>query len=211
MATSYTAVWAAVAASFSAFSAVSLMLIHRRNLMELVRADLIPLDWSRSEEGQGESKHEVIRFKKLRNVGRGAAFNVWIGSKQSIEVGDFPKSPMGCGISIAVIGPNETIDVDGWVIVCWKNIEGKNGPKARSITIYLDYTDAREVSYSTDFTALAGPLDDPDGIGGDIAPNRFWTSRKTVTKPIWRLKLEKRLKKAWQSIQRTSRPNRIGK
>ena len=202
MATDYNALnaWCAfsstVAASFSAFTAVLMLIIERRNQRESVRVDLIPLDWSRSEVGQGESKHEVIRFKKLRNFGRGAAFNVWIGSK-----------PTGCGILIAVIAANETIDVDGWVGVCWKSTEGKNGPKACEITIHLDYTDAGGISYSTDFTALAGPLDDPDGIGGDIAPNMFWTSRKTARKVIWRQKMVKRFRKAWQSIQRKSRPN----
>jgi hypothetical protein len=64
MPTNYTAICSAIAASCSALSAFLVMTIQRRNLMESVRPELIPLEWARSEEGEGERMHDVVAFRK---------------------------------------------------------------------------------------------------------------------------------------------------
>jgi len=65
------ATWSAIAASFSALSSFLIMLIHRRNLLESVRPELILDDWSRLAEGEGDTTHDVLVFTAVRNVGRG--------------------------------------------------------------------------------------------------------------------------------------------
>jgi hypothetical protein len=215
MSTSYTALWSAVAASFSALSAFLLMLIHRRNLMESVRPDLIPLDWSRSEEGEGESKHEVIRFKRIRNVGRGAAFNVVISGKEMFNRDDLPTvlvdpaTVVVVGCRFPVIAPNESIDTDGNIAVWWKNIEQKGVLKHCYINVFLCYTDARDIRYLTEYSAFAVPLGAIVVMTEDLAPQMSWHHRNTVRTPKWRLKIVSRFRTIWQSIQRKSRPNRI--
>ena len=193
MPTNYTAVWSAVAASFSALSAFLVMLIQRRNLVETVRPELIPLDWTRFEQGEGESRHEIIAFRKIRNVGRGAAFNVHISTKQTLKEGDFPTVLMP-GFRTAVIAPNESIDVDGRVVVWWKNIKIKeDGPphKYAFITMTISFTDARDVRHFTDYSAFAVyPAEAMVGLNdGDLAPGLSWLSRQTERKPAWRLKI----------------------
>jgi hypothetical protein len=64
------AIWSAIAATFSAVAAITMALIHRRNLIESVRPELVIGDWERSSVGMHDSHHDVIRFSKISNYGR---------------------------------------------------------------------------------------------------------------------------------------------
>src|SRR5262245_14516654 len=70
------AFWSAVAASFSALSSFLIFCIHRRNLLESVRPELVLMGWTRGRRGQGETMHEFISFQTLKNVGRGMALRI---------------------------------------------------------------------------------------------------------------------------------------
>ena len=70
------AIWAAIAATFSAISSLLIVLIQRRNLLESVKPELVLTGWERTPRGQGGSAQEVISFKTIRNVGRGPALHV---------------------------------------------------------------------------------------------------------------------------------------
>ncbi len=70
--------WTVVAAAFSALSSFLIMRIHRSNLLESVRPELVLLGWSRNFRGQGQSAHDVLTFSGIKNVGRGTAFNIWL-------------------------------------------------------------------------------------------------------------------------------------
>ena len=68
-------IWSAVAASFAALSAVLMVFIQHRNLVESARPELVLAGWSR-KVGQGEGAHDVIAFQTIRNVGRGPALHL---------------------------------------------------------------------------------------------------------------------------------------
>ena len=65
-------IWSAIAASAAAVSAFLLYRILRQELLESVRPQLVLTNWSRTTEGEGEQVHDVIEFKRIKNVGRGA-------------------------------------------------------------------------------------------------------------------------------------------
>ena len=218
MPTNYTAVWSAVAASFSALSAFLVMLIQRRNLMESVRPELILLDWTREKSGGTASIHEIITFRKIRNVGRGAAFNVSITETQTLKEGDTPNVIIP-GFRTAVIAPNESLDVAVMVGVAWKNIKSKGSVpthKSTFINIKISFTDARDVRHFTEYTAFAASP--PEAMGGltdgDLAPGLTWLSRHTIRKPIWRLKTVENIRqtgKAFMNRLRLWRLKIVGK
>ena len=70
------AFWSAVAATFAALSSLLLMLIHRRNLIESIRPELVLTGWTRSERGERDKNREAIRIATIKNVGRGAALEI---------------------------------------------------------------------------------------------------------------------------------------
>src|SRR5262245_11961617 len=79
------AVWSAVAATFSALAALLTMLIHRRNLMESARPELVVTGWARNPPGQGHASAETVKFSKIRNVGRGSALHVFLKCSQIVD------------------------------------------------------------------------------------------------------------------------------
>jgi len=190
--TSYTAVWSAVAATFSALSAFTVMRIQRRNLLESVRPDLFPVEWSRSVPGHGGSKHEVVKFKYVTNVGRGTAFNVVVAGWVTSEAGDFPPA-LVYTYRIAVVAPGESVKVDEGIEVWWDNIieDARGVGKACCINVTIEYGDVRESWYSSRCSVRVFPVSfgGKGSTFGDLAPNLVWSSRKTTTKPFWRIKL----------------------
>jgi hypothetical protein len=57
------AMWSAVAASFAALSSFLIMLIHRQDLLESARPELVLSGWSRKPQGQSGGVHQVISFQ----------------------------------------------------------------------------------------------------------------------------------------------------
>ena len=89
------AAWfSAIASSFSALTAFYLMTIHRRNMQESVRPDLVLGDWKIRYEGQGESGKVFISVGSVKNLGNGPANHVameliltshFVGSKYKLK------------------------------------------------------------------------------------------------------------------------------
>jgi hypothetical protein len=90
-----TGIWSAIATSFATFSSFLLMLIQRQNFAESIRPELVLIGWTRSVEGEGNAAHDVIAFQTIKNVGRGAAFNIMLGLKAiSDNSFDTPHEPL---------------------------------------------------------------------------------------------------------------------
>lgn len=68
--------WSAIAATFSAVSAVIVMRIQRRNYLESVRPELVISAWSAHNDSHGATGPSIFRLEVIRNVGRGPAFQV---------------------------------------------------------------------------------------------------------------------------------------
>jgi hypothetical protein len=195
MPTNYTAIWAAVAASFSALSAFLVMRIQKQNLMESVRPDLLPMEWVRPFKMFG-AVTEIIGFRKIRNVGRGTAFNIAISGK-------YQKMPPDGGLptvavnycSLLLVGVNEMADINGEVWIHWNQAETSQGIKAVMFTMTIDYTDVRDVLYHTEYRVVAfhGETTPRSPAASNLAPGLSSNARHTTKKPMWRVNMEKKI------------------
>lgn len=185
------ATWSAVAAIFSAISSFLVMLIQRRNLLESVRPELVLVGWSRETRGEGESAHEVISFKTVRNVGRGAALNVFVNASR---IKDNRPEAFLATIRVPILAVNEENDVNGEITVWWKNVKpDAQGNKFLPITITIWYWDSRSMRHEKTYCLFAVELNSRVGVSDDIAPGVMLGQRKTKTEPVWLLRLTTRI------------------
>jgi hypothetical protein len=207
------AIWSAVAASFAALSSFLIMLIQRRNLLESVRPELVLMDWNKREEGSGDSSHEVVTFKTIRNIGRGPAIHVIVFS----EV-DFTK-PLTALMErkrVPILAPNETMTIDGRVILWWKNVTpGGTEPRFLPIEIKMYCWDTRGMRHETRYRLLAVHPSTLVGDSDAVAPGVLWSTRTTTTRAVWLLKMQSRAinlgskaKKSWNKLRDKFRSKR---
>jgi hypothetical protein len=183
--------WKIIIAALGWITSIVLFIIKLRtdqtNLLENLRPELILLDWTRFEEGG----HEVIAFRKIKNVGRGAAFNVEVGGRRN-----YP-TVIICGVRLDAIGPNETIDVDGRMLVSWGNVKAPNEGefyKHTEISIEITFTDIRDVPHSIDYdiSACYPAIKTPTiQTSSDLTIGLFRRKRTTTRKSGWKYWMEK--------------------
>jgi len=187
MLSSAAAIWSAVAASFAALSSFLIMLIQHRNLLESVRPELVLLGWSRMAEGQGDAAHEVIGFQGIKNVGRGAALHIYLHACH--EVANRPTAVLST-TRISILAANEGTDVNGRIIVWWKNVPPDDrGFKHLAITITMFCLDSRGMHHETRYSLFAVELSSAVIATDEIAPGVALTSRTASTRPVWWRKL----------------------
>lgn len=178
------AFWSAVAATFSAISSFLIMWIQRRNLLESVRPELVLTGWSRAAEDQGA--YEVIAFNTIKNVGRGAAFHVWLEGIQEAAAGMSTTR-------VPILAVNEGTGVNGQILVWWKNVEPNNeGFRFLRVTITISCLDSRDMRHDTRYSLLVRESAG-DPVLDAIAPGVGLNSRTTTTRSLWLLKLLSKL------------------
>lgn len=113
------AFFSAVAALFSATTAGLTLWLNRMNSMESSRLELILSDWVRGEKN--EHGLERIEIKKIENVGRGAALNLWT------ENGVIPEKPTALTAMdmVAVVKPGGDVPARMLLTVYWQNVQGE--------------------------------------------------------------------------------------
>jgi len=191
MGSSASAIWSAVAASFAALSSFLIMLIQRRNLLESVRPELVLSGWSRNARGNPQDAFEVLSIQTVRNVGRGVALNIIIwGLHQEKE-----KRPTAVLATkrIPTLAPNETQEVNAEIVVFWKNVDaGANGLKFLPINTDIVCWDSRGMRHDTRYGLFAAELSANIGFSDELAPGLSLSSRTTVSRPVWWLKMLRR-------------------
>src|SRR3989338_10928939 len=125
------------------------MLVHRRNLLESVRPELVLVGWTRGTRGTGEEEHQVLGFRTIRNVGRGAALNVHFQLLQ--ETASRPTAMLST-TRLPIIAPNESIDVNSEIILWWKNVPAECEHRHLSIEIPIGHMDSRNMRHETLYT-----------------------------------------------------------
>lgn len=186
--------WSAVAALFAALSSFLTLLVQRRNLLESVRPELVLLDWGRQTEGVGAAAHEVVSFRTIRNVGRGAAFHVNINCDHITD--DSPRRMLaGMGtIRLPIVAVGESTGANGQISIWFKNVEPDNAGKRLPITVTILCWDSRNIRHQTRYQLFAVEI--PSGVTFSahvVAPGVALVSRRTTMKPVWRLRLWARL------------------
>lgn len=193
------ATWSAIAATGSAAAALLMWRIQRRNLHESVRPELVLTDFSRRKEGSGKGAHEVIRFSKIRNVGRGPALNIHM----NIDFSNPPTAVLATQ-RIPILAPNETMNIDGDIIVWWKNVppHGDQKDKFLVIKITMFCVDTGDMRHETRYTLMA--IEHP-GMGSfvtdEVAPGVGMGFRTRTTQSLWRIRLVNKVNaKIWVLI-----------
>jgi hypothetical protein len=190
-------IWSAVAASFSAISSFLIYFIHRRNLFESVRPELVLADWARKEEGEGKSRHDVITFKTIRNVGRGPAIHVIAKNEDGV-----PRYIFGCNF-IPIIPPGEDALANGSIDIWWKNVQpNTQGRLFLGIDVKILCWDRRGNQHITRHTLTAVPMGQNQlAMEGDLAKGLMSGVRLTSTRSAWLVKLQARTTRMYAKIK----------
>jgi len=189
----FPSIWAAIAATFAAISSFLIMLAQRRNLLESAKPELVLYEWERENRGKGESFHEVIKFKKIKNVGRGIALHCYfMGYKEK------DKKPISTvsALAQAVIASNELIEINGEIIIWWKNAEN-NRALGKYIIAPVSILSWDSIGYRhlTKYTLFIYENKAMNMNPKQIAPGIEMLSRTTKSQAVWFLKIKKRVRK----------------
>ena len=194
------AVWSAVAAIFAAISSFLIFLIQRANLRASVRPELILTDWERHVEGEGDAAREVLCFRNIRNVGRGAAMHVHLNLDWS---GDPPTAALGT-ISRPILAPGEVDQVDAQIHLFWKNVAPQKGMKFIHIKLVIFCWDTVGNRYETRNSLLVVELSESVTVAWttySIAPGVTEGPRHVTFRSVWFLKLSRRVQRHWKQLQ----------
>ncbi len=187
MASSAAAIWSAIAASFAALSSFLILLILRRNLLESVRPELVLTDWNRRVEGEGNAAHDLISFQTIRNVGRGTALHIHLSAAHISE--NRPIAILST-VRLSILPADEASKINGEIAVWWKNVNpDAQGHKHLPITVVIFCWDSRGMRHETRYSLFASEPSKNVVMTDLIAPGVMLTSRTTITRAVWLLKL----------------------
>lgn len=193
MSTSAAAIWSAIAATFSAIAATTVMRIQHRNMLDSARPELILTGWDRKIRQEGDRKYEIITFHKIRNVGKGSALHLYINASKIIN--DRPVAFLSTQ-RLSILPANEEYEINGEITLFWDNVPTHDSAhKYLSIEIQIYSWCSRGYRHETIYNLLAvEPFKNYIFAGScEIAPGVMLSTRKTISKPVWRLKLNRKL------------------
>lgn len=191
---SVAAIWSAVAASCSAFAALTIMFIHRRNLLESARPEIVLTSWARVRPQQPNSSgFDRVVYKGIRNVGRGLAHDVVVHASGThngklLYVGSLEPVP--------IIPAGECAEVNGEVMLLWNELPEMVGGKLLRASVVAKAWDSRGRRHETT-THLLICQSEQSGVAGAsmVAPGVYLSHRETKTDVVWWLKTKCRLSK----------------
>lgn len=187
------AIWSAIAATFSAIAATTIMLIQHWNMLDSARPDLILTGWDRKIRQQGDRRYDTITLNKIRNVGKGSALHLTINSTKFID------GRLVAALStetLSILPANEEYEINGEITLFWDHVSTYDkGHKYIQIDIEIHSWCSKGYRHETIYDLLAvDPIKNISLVGGDeISPGVMLATRKTASKPMWRLKLNRKL------------------
>lgn len=140
------AVWSAVAASFAALSAFLTLRIHHRNFAESIRPELVLDDWHRVADNP-----ETLRLLRVRNVGRGPAFDVRVASIH-IRSNDNRGQATMAALMLPLVAANEAVGLEHDIEIYWNNVEPRvDDYRTLEATIMITCSDRRARRYRYEY------------------------------------------------------------
>lgn len=171
--------WSAIAAGFSALSSILIALIHRTNMLEAARPELVLTGFRRERTPNGV---DTIHVESLRNVGKGTALNV---VANCVSPDTIPRASMGT-FRAEVVAPGESMKVPDGIDLWWDP-----AAIAANLHLYLPVRieifcwDARGRRHITDYRLFAVPLDERSIIAGAVADGVGVAVRSTSSRAVW--------------------------
>jgi hypothetical protein len=176
------AFWSAFAATFAAVSSFMIWRIQRRNLMEMLRPELVLTGWSRQNAGQGDSSREEITFQ-IKNVGRGVALNVHLRLLQLDRPVKVLKADMET-MRLPAIANGESVAASSPITLWWKNIDGDD----LFINIPIRCLDTRGSRYETQYNLMISKLLPNLRVSDPLAPGVLGNRELAIVTPFWKVK-----------------------
>lgn len=185
MANEYAQTWSAVAASFSAIAALTIMYINRRNLIDSATPEIVIDGWNRELKKIGNKEYDVLTFSKILNTGRGSALHVFINATNISN--NLPLTSFSTE-RISIIPPGKEVNIKGEITLWWKNVD-KHGLLPMKISI--SSLSSKGYHYDTIYRLTAVELNKNLMLagGGVVAPGIMLIQRKTISRPVWKLKV----------------------
>jgi hypothetical protein len=186
------AICSAIAALSSAIVAILAMRIQRDNLLTSVRPEIVLDGWTRNSRTIGDLTLDVIAIDSIRNVGRGSALQA-IVSVEDVMENNYPVV-IGPIKRMSVLASNESAKLSSEITLDWKNCKPtKSGLKVLPIRIQILTWDTHNRRHETKYSLTAFESTSEIGGSSGFAPGLLYSSRITIVKPVWRLKLRGRL------------------
>lgn len=169
------AIWSATAASLSAITAYLTFRIHSTNSRETIRPELVVKGWERT--GTTESPEE-IHLGPIKNIGRGAAFNIWtkcLGRHEGIVTASMVP------ISLPVLAANDEHELSESIRINWRSIRNASELEDQcSVPLTLTYSDSRGCWYVTTYHLFIHESQSYEIVGvTTAAPGLFILHRDT--------------------------------
>jgi hypothetical protein len=156
------------------------MLIHRRNLLENARPEIVLSGWKH------DNSSEKLSFDVIENVGRGAAFHLNATAASRGSKGDRPQLRMKW-LDIPILPSGRTANVRGEISLLWQNIT--SNPREYmliDLNVVVICWDAQGRRHATRYSMAAYRLRPGESIAEDrmIAPSVMLTSRSTTSRSV---------------------------
>lgn len=186
--------WAALAAGFSAVSALMMLKVQRLGFLESIKPELVIEGWDRKARSV-EHDHEVLTFDLIRNVGNGPAHRVFVTSYVKMKDGGGPFAIMH-SMWVPIIPAGESHDDLGRIELFWKNVPLIEGDKTLSVNVTILAWDSYGNRYETVYPLFIRKADQDTITGSDrIAPNVSLIHRKVSRRRVWTLQLQAQLER----------------
>lgn len=199
MPSSPTAIWSAIAATAALGISLSIFWVQRRSLLESLRPELVLTDWGRRTEGAGEKASDVITFRTIRNVGRGAAFQIILNASRVSE--NRPVYVLST-THLPILASKEDSEVNGEIRVWWKNVDlDATGSKHVTMVVEVLCWDSGGMRHQTEYLLMADPPERAVTLSNHLAPGVMLVNRRTMTRPVWWLKLTARRHRLIKKMQ----------
>lgn len=183
------AIWAAVAASFSALSSFLIMRIQRRTFVEAARPELVLSGWGRPPR-VAVHQRETVTFATIRNVGKGPALNVVINAA-SPEGESAPTYEMTTAM-LPILAAGESQDVNAEIVLHWQNLRAApDGHKHLFVKVEILCWDARNLRHETSYTLVVAEHKATDLVPQPVAPGVGVPIRSVTSTPVWLLKVRR--------------------
>jgi hypothetical protein len=169
---------------------IAVLWVQRPNLVESVRPEIVLKDWT-----QGEPN--CLRFTKIKNVGRGTAFNLHV----SCDTKSKPTQALLTGVpNFLLVEANQELDVQGEIKLFWDSVEPKEDQKYLHFDIVILWWDSINqrhlvrqsvmVDYTTvKMASMVGLPDEAMPHGVNFGP------RARYTESVWWLKRKDTLRR----------------
>ena len=174
-----------------------IFLIQRRNLRESVRPELVLTDWERRVEGKEIPGHEVLCFRNIRNVGRGAALHVRVNL---VLPDDRPPATLGT-ISRTILAPSESSQINAQITLFWQNAKLIKDSKYLPITLVIYCLDSVGNRYETRYGLFVTELPEQVGVHDAIVPGVMLHSRRVTSRSVRYMKLSGWSQRHWTRAQ----------